>query len=197
MNILKQVFWCFSVGYTPESAASGHEFSFRRYHQTFLQEGISPVTFSYVFFTCDFHPPTLASLTENLTRTHLLGTAQLPLRRMQVPEKQEFPGILKSFFNLRKSSQNTIFPRGGKKQFGGNPMLFVIHIPMREELLHLKPFICFWFGESFIKSKAITEELLQKKWELDQTASAFHIHHSRSPRRSAGTEIGWNPVQSQ
>ena len=76
-------------------------------------------------------------------------------------------------------------------------MLFVIHIPMREELLHLKLFLCFWCGESFIKSKAITEELLQKKWELDQTASAFHTHHSKSPRRSAGTEIGWNPVQSQ
>lgn len=80
MNILLQVFLCLSVGYTPRNATAGsqcgHIFSFSRYTKHF-KSGFSPVTFSCVFFTCDFHLPTLASLTWNLNRANQLGTAQL------------------------------------------------------------------------------------------------------------------------
>lgn len=43
---------------------------------TILKEDFSPVTFSCVFFTCDFHLPTLSSINMELDRTNQLGTAQ-------------------------------------------------------------------------------------------------------------------------
>lgn len=72
VNILKSV-GVFLLGTHLKNAAAGsqcgHVFSFQRYHQTLLLEGISLVIFSSVFCACDRHLPTLASLTPNLTRT--------------------------------------------------------------------------------------------------------------------------------
>lgn len=48
-----------------------------------------------------------------------------------------------------------------------------------------------------LKSKAIIKKPLQKRWRLYPSVSAFHTHHSKSPRRSIGTEIGCNSLQSQ
>lgn len=189
---------------TPVRAAAGshcgHVSSFRRYHQTFLQEGISSVIFFYVFFTRDFSP----------SNTGLINMAldqNLPIKDCATTPPEGSPWnarILQhsqSYLNPWRALKTRFSPREGKRQFDSNPMLFVIAIPTIQELQPLKPFCfvfcCFWWGESFINSKAITKKLLQKRWGLDQSASAFHIHHSRSPGRTTGTEIGWNPFQSQ
>ena len=148
---------------------------------------------SMYFLPVIFHPPTLASLTCHLTRT-------LPIKDCITTPPEGSPWrawILqhsRSYLNPWRALKTLFSPREGKRQFDSNPMLFVIDSPTIQESQSLKPFCfvfcCFWCGKSFINSKTITKKLLQKRWGLGQSASAFHIHHSRSPGRPTGTEIG-------
>lgn len=117
---------------------------------------------------------------------------------MQILEGHGIPKILRRILTPRDTLKTRSSPNEGEKAMeeGGSSMLLVLQIPRIEELQHLNWF-CFWAGEGFIKSKAITKKPLQKRWRLDQSASAFHTLHSKSPKRSIGIETGWNPLQSQ
>lgn len=89
-----------------------------------------------------------------------------------------------------------IFP-----QWGGGEAIWRQFHAVGDTGSHDRRVSCFWrwweLSGSFIKPKAITKQPLQKRWRLDQSASTLHTHHSKSPGRSTGTEIGWNPLQSQ
>lgn len=115
---------------------------------------------------------------------------------MHILKGHEIPKIPRRILTPIDTLKTWSSPMREKGNWGGNTMLLVLQIPRIEELQHLNWF-CFWAGEDFIKSKEITKKPLQKRWRLDQSASAFHTHHSKSPRRSIWLGTGWNPSQSQ
>lgn len=115
------------------------------------------------------------------------------------PQRARIPWHSQNYLNPCRCSANMIFPQRVKSgnlgvQFhaAGNKDFHDRRFTALETLLS-----AFGGGEGFIKSTAITKKPLQKRWRLDQSISAFHTHHSKSPRRSTATETSWNLLQSQ
>lgn len=85
------------------------------------------------------------------------------------------PRHCQKYLNSWRWSENTLLPQWGENgNLGGAiPCCWQYRSPGQKS--HSTWNSCFWWGESFIKSIAITKKPLQKK-RLDQSASAFHTH---------------------